>query len=245
MPLGLTEPSRDVTVREVLVSPIFGPTYANGADYTEEDKAALIDAFETAYTGRQQRLGPWSTITDAEVKGVRLKLRGEGPPEAMFMEVFAPSGPTEKQRGLMMVLQYLSTYDWKGWTRPLYPVPVTPIEQVTLDYVLRLLCAKQPTPPFANGNWLTAITKVHGTFRSLTSKKVFSHAVREFAIPILEWGAQQCKSFQKLGTPPWSTLCWCTLRLGCTVPLYRTVPCCTVPIPASLLPCFVPYRTVP
>ena len=247
---------RDVTVTEVLVSPVFWPTYANGTDYTEEDKTALIEAFESISTSRAPRLDPLSRISDADVGAVRRTLRRTSPPQDMFMGVFAPSGPTEKQRGLMMVLQYLSTYDWKGWAKPLYPVPVTAIEQVTLDYILRLLCAKEPLPPFANGNWISAVTHIHGAFlgsSSLAAKTVFSHAVRDFAEPIVDWSAHQCKSFKKLGTPPWCTLCWCTLRLGCTVPrsavpyhavLSRTSQCCTVPLPAvpyrSLL-----YRTVP
>ena len=186
----------------------FWPKTPNGERYSTENgnkvKGVFTGTEGDITTWRPSARSAWASISVTDITDLRRTLRNDTP---VFLEdVFAPSGPSNLQLGVMQAVQYLYV-EHKDTDLPIFEI--TDFEQVVIDSILRNLF-KEPAKdslersPFRK--WVEVVQAVHGGgsgaashARKITTKHVFSLALRAFAGTCFEWAARQCPSYQGLG----------------------------------------------
>lgn len=209
----------------------FEPTTSAGSPYSEAQRTQVmetvcgcVDTHSWQYGLREQ----WKVIGKADIDKLRRELRSGAPTH--LEDVFAPSGPSQLQRGVMLGLQHLQT-EHSNATQQIFVV--TPFEQCVIDCVLRKL--RDPSDNSLYRRWANVIEEVLGGKGKdkFSATLTFSVAMREFAPTIFEGCARTCSSYAKFG--PY--LC-CTM-LPCTTPSCTTYSCTT---PSSTTPPYtIPY----
>ena len=205
----------------------FEPTSAGGLPYSAAQRTQVMETVcgcVDVHSWQYGLRGQWKSIPTKDLKTLRRDLRKEEPTH--MEEVFAPSGPSTLQRGVMLGLHHLEN-EHRDATQQIFSISA--FEQCVVDCVLRKL--KDPSSTSRYRRWANVIEEVLGGKGKdkFSATLTFSVAMREFAPNMFEGCARTCSSYAEFGQYLCCTTPSCT-TLSCTTLSCTTLSCTTVSV---------------